>query len=534
MKHSVLRLDGNSIVSDNSAKFGGGLSLEGSASVTLAGRSSMHGNTASQSGGGLAAWDNSSVTLIGASSVQHNMAVGGGGLFAADQAVISCTGCFIAHNTAKLSEACALYQKLRSQSLVKELSQEDSLMMEHLKRENPDCWPNTSAGGGGLFVLSKASVTLAAGSSVHGNVVVHGSGGGLYLVDHASLVLTGGSSVQGNTAPGGRGGGLAAWDSVNMTLTGASRVEHNTAGHGGGLFATNRTVVSCTGCSIAHNTAKLAEACALLKRLAENFVEEHVFNGTEEETSYKVRFLHQPMVRGLTKDKPQCPCPSLDDVSCLRDMHAEGGGLCAVGNASVTLAAGSRVQGNVAVNGTGGGLYLAGYFNWIDKPSVTLTGDSSVHGNTAACGGGVYATSGSLTLTGGSNVQGNVADRDGGGLYVSKSSGNRFFAYAGGAVSEASVLITQGSSVHNNTAGSGGGGLSLSRASVVVVGGSSVHSNSAPTGGGMYMSDANVTLADGSSVHGNKALRGPGGGMHVVEASQVAIRNQSTVVNNTF
>lgn len=180
---------------------------------------------------------------------------------------------------------------------------------------------------------------------------------------NASITLTGGSRVQGNAAVK-RGGGLAVWNNAKLTLTGANHVQGNTArGSGGGLVATEHTVVSCTGCIISHNTVTFDEACALLLDL-------QVRSGYTDLLPEEWLTLDQ-----LKQEHPECECQSPgsnNGYCCAQYYNVRCGGVCAEGNASVTLARGSTIYKNIAVNGSGGGV-LAG-----NLASVRLTGGSSV------------------------------------------------------------------------------------------------------------------------------------------------------------
>ena len=373
---------------------------------------------------------------------------------------------------------------------------------------------NASEDGGGVFAMDNALLWVDGNSTVAGNSAT--SGGGIAAEGNASITLTGSSSIRGNAAPkSGSGGGLAVWDSVNVTLTGDSRVQDNTAFRGGGLFAMDRTFVSCSGCIISNNTAKPGVACA--------------------------KWEYGPK----TPDHPNCVCDEVweDAVSrrfgCMLVAGVCGGGIAIEGDASVTLAGGSRVHKNVAENGTGGGVSMCADFGDTSRergqrteaedavmdgyrfgqPSVTLTGASSVEANLAVYGGGMYAVGNArVTLTDGSSVHSNRAVADGGGL-LSRG--------------QVRVLLANGSSAHSNTAGGTGGGMQLS-GSLVLVGGSSVHDNTAQFGaGGILGSELRAELTDGSSVHSNTARYGPAGGLLLIEGTQLDISNQSMVVNNT-
>jgi hypothetical protein len=151
---------------------GGGIWVEGNASVTITDGSRVEGNLVGRDGGGLAALGNASVTITGKSKVQGNTAGGaGGGLVVFGYARLAVAGgSSISNNKA-------------------------------------------ARGGGGLDAEDSSTLTITGGSIVQGNTAAEG-GGGLVVFGSAHVDVTGGSNISNNTAAMLGGGGLAAWENA--------------------------------------------------------------------------------------------------------------------------------------------------------------------------------------------------------------------------------------------------------------------------------------------------------------------------------
>jgi hypothetical protein len=200
----------------------------------------------------------------------------------------------------------------------------------------------------------------------------------------------------------------------------------------------------------------------------------------------------------------------------------------------------SKVSGNDATNGGGGGIYnaagdvmlvrsevsgndaavgggmIGGGFGRFSNFSFT---NSTVSGNTARGSGGGIALFGraGVSMTS-SAVSGNTADGDGGGIYGEFNTGGSLFE----------------STVTGNTAGGAGGGI-FGNFSSFSLSNSTVSENSAVDGGGIYNSGAinepgfvrfgSVMLAN-SIVSGNTATNSGGGVAN--------FDGQLTVTDSTF
>jgi hypothetical protein len=143
------------------------------------------------------------------------------------------------------------------------------------------------------------------------------------------------------------------------------------------------------------------------------------------------------------------------------NITTDGGGVNVSGG-TFTMEENSKVYGNTAGNGSGGGVYVNSGGTFI------MLGNSSVSGNSSSQknGGGVAVISGgTFIMQGNSSVSGNTADNgNGGGVYVedgtftmkgsSSVSGNDSFDSGGGvAVTYGGTFTMEGGTIYGSNAG---------------------------------------------------------------------------------
>ena len=208
------------------------------------------------------------------------------------------------------------------------------------------------------------------------------------------------------------------------------------------------------------------------------------------------------------------------------NVFSLGGGVYADGVLNIS---GSVIAGNVALQGSGGGVCA-------NVTTVTITGsiiefnEARIEGSSTARGGGIFANGCQIMLSG-DTVRDNIAESSGGGIYSFDCEGSisgctitgNHGAESGGGLWVVSGSPAGGETViefctlsGNSTTGAGGGAY-LDRA---VAGSrmrdSFVFSNSAGRGGGVYAAGANgVPLVEGCTISGNTAVT-DGGGAYVM------------------
>jgi fibronectin-binding autotransporter adhesin len=309
--------------------------------------------------------------------------------------------------------------------------------------------------GGGIYNDDDGSTTIRA-STVGGNVVEGdgGSGGGIY--NDGVLDILEGSRIRGNEAPDGGGirnhgtttihastvGGTSEDDANRATtefgggidnrdrldILGGSLVTGNVALGGGGISAVGDATTTVSGSTVSNNVAFLGGGIYSTGRLT--LTEDSHVSGNEATHSGGGIFnaggdvtISASTVGGTTPDHA--------------NIAQLAGGIANTG--SLTLRARSRVVGNEATLGSGGGIYSAtpsAEVHLLERSAIThntarvdgggillevtnlyVEGLNFIESNSAGRNGGGVWVGGAATFNGGS-VSSNRADRNGGGLYV--------------------------------------------------------------------------------------------------------------------
>lgn len=431
---------------------------------------------------------------------------------------------------------------------------------------------------GNVFKVSGSSGKLTIKDTVETGVITggyaDGDGGGIYVTSGATLTVAGGS-VQGNNASND-GGGIYV-SNAELVMTGGS-VSNNTAGdNGGGIYTTDSAVLSLENAEITYNTSKNAGG-GLNIHLKENAALKGcliAYNQTEDSNGGGL--VMNASGKTLTLDKTTVKNNAADDA---------GGGIYI--DAGTVEMKGGTVNGNTAEDG--GGVYISSSDTFImtqnavvsnnvtTKQSgggITCKGDLSITGaavknnHSAKHGGGIYYqhSGGELTLTN-ATVQANLADKDGGGIYLESGTvimdggslagntsidgggifvtGNTHFTAKNGAVISGNTVTEQdgggivnkgettleNATVRDNKAKSNGGGIWTS--DKLTVSGSAIENNTAKSeaGGGICHVDGKVYLKGQNLITANTA-GSFGAGIYVdEEADSIYIQDKLTVTDN--
>ena len=215
-RSGYLIMNGNSVVSGNTAASGGGVynhnvtsQYEGtfSAVMTMNDNSSVAENEATRYGGGI--WVGARLTMNGSSTVANNTSgMGGGGV----------NGDNMARNSVFYFNSGEIYN-------------------------------NTSRMGGGVY-FDGGTIYMKDGS-VHHNVGT--SGGGIYLWMGASLTMENGAIHHNSTNESGYGGGI--YSTYSTVLMSGGSITENEANYGGGISNILRSTFEMKGGSITQNVA---------------------------------------------------------------------------------------------------------------------------------------------------------------------------------------------------------------------------------------------------------------------------------------
>ena len=166
-----------------------GLVVTGNARVLLTDQSEVTGNF----GGGLQVDGNASVTIDGGTSVAKNTKIGrGAGLYVSGNAVVLVSNATVSGNIAR-----SLYGT------------------------------TARSRGGGIYAGGRSAVTISHQAGIQDNKAAYG--GGVAAVDQANVTIENNSKVSSNIAAGGVGGGIYAAGNATVTVTGLGLVSSNVA-----------------------------------------------------------------------------------------------------------------------------------------------------------------------------------------------------------------------------------------------------------------------------------------------------------------
>lgn len=391
-----------------------------------------------------------------------------------------------------------------------------------------------SIGGGVDVDASSGNESQATLDNVHitGNTGTYGAG--LYIGTRAVVTLTNGTLIDNNAASI-HGGGARVWGKLVLTSW-AGGITHNTAPHGGGVSVPGGVLHMRPG-HVGNNQATAASG----RGGGIHVLDGGVVTATNSSNVYRNSAYDGG---GIYADDARV---TLGAVIHSNVAANDGGGLYL--NNSMLYADSTRLgdtvagRHNEATAGAGGGLYAQ---------DSTIEFNGRVYNNRAATqGGGVFAESSAVTLTnahvGGTgenqanDVTGSVF---GAGLYFNDThatldntvvASNTFSSgagWGGGIVAwEGSVVtLTNDSRVENHHApnagwfGGAGAGL-LVYSSTVTLDNSQVLSNTADIlGGGIYMVlTSTLNVLNGSAIAHNHVITGSGGGIAAVGAPDINI-----------
>ena len=448
----------SSWVGDNSASVdGGGIYKAGSGTLILR-NSTVGSNTTTKNGGGIYLAQGfaelTESSYVGTDSSPNSAASGGGIYVAAGTSLTIEDLCGIAGNTA-------------------------------------------SADGGGVYcggVLDFRGGSIGGSGASHANTAVNG--GGVYLVSAASLIMDGSAEIAYNTAT--NGGGVYVGSGASLTMENLSAVMHNTAtANGGGI--NNSGIVTMSGGTVSGNTGggMYNTASGTIFMYGSAVVGDSSKTETASESAYANKG------SGITSQGTVYLGYSDSGTKVPLTGGIYYNGDCGIGLLNGTLFMDS---GNISYN-WGRGVYV-GSDDYNKYGTFTMTG-GTIQGN--ACdgpGGGVYCGyHGRFTMNGGT-VSGNTAT-NGGGVAIANSlssftmtdgtiSGNTATGNGGGVYIAANTFTMSGGTISSNASGSYGGGIYNSGTFNMT--GGTISGNTAVTSGGGLAVWSTVTLGGDASI----------------------------------
>ena len=390
---------------------------------------------------------------------------------------------------------------------------------------------NYANDGGGVATYNSV-FNLKSNSDIYENIALK-KGGGILLENNSIALFTdpfsviGASNGKQNSVTNGNGGGLFASDS-SIVLSNSSRFLHNFAsGDGGGAYLTNSSLTIATDASIgvtldsctnyaggngggifaANSTLNLKDSTEILSAYAESngggiFAENSTIlfdNSTLGNSDAAYGNMAADAGGGLFAVN----CSSVfENAEVLNNktfsFFAAGGGMNFFGS-NYFLAANTRFCGNFS--DYGGAIYFNNAIGNITIDSCSITNNK-----TNARGGGIMGYDyTSLKICGNSEISYNSAAHYGGGIYL---------------LDNASVDISSKTLspviISDNTAFEGGGIYGKDECSVSASGNIWLRRNKAQNGGGIYIEEASSIVMSNSSffiprLFGNEAAENGGG-----------------------
>jgi hypothetical protein len=427
----------NVTISGNSGASGAGLYDAAGATLTVNG-GSIASNTASLVAGGVYALGTTNLSNV---NVHDNTAIQGGGAVVGNAATLTVTGGAISNNTAT---AAALGQG----------------------------W------GGGVYVVGKTGTTPAtaagvlniSGTTLNSNLASGGAfaaaGLGGAILSSGTLTIDG-ASFSGNRATGtgslgGLGGAIYHGGSApavpQMTITNTAILGGGvTNAVGGGAIAAANDFTA-TGLTVSGNVAQLGGGI---------FSSANTSLTNSTVTLNKATHPSAAIGGGIDVVRPSASTTStvtLDNTNVTNNTSAVYGGGLGIGFGVTTeIRNGSKVDGNIAIQGAGVQNYGA----------LTVRASSVSSNNASYQGGGIY--NGSAVAT------------------------------------ETPSLTLVNAAIDDNTAASGGGGLVSIKGATLTSTNGHVNGNSAIGGGGLALGDFAPATFDGTDFIGNTASNLGGG-----------------------
>lgn len=363
-------ITGNKAITD-SRNDGGGILAAGS-NLTITG-STITENTAPDCGGGLfLSHTNANIT---GSTIEGNQATYGAGVYlndSPDVAEADCTGSHthnitgtnINHNTASILGG-GMYVGLKS-----------NVTLTGSTLDGNATTDKTGGQGGAIVAYGAGDITLDSTTVMNNNA---GVGGGLYslgiAVSDTHITLRNNTKFTGNTAASGAGIYLvrSSGNNILLELT-DSAIDNNTASSGGGgIFAYDGVQINANKASFNGNKAASGAGIYLygqnnkvMAELTDSFIDNNIasdwgggifaYNGAEVKAN---------------------------NTSISNNKGGNAGGLLVWNNSSAELSNGSKVIGNTATKGNGGGVYAI-------NGTVTATDCDIIHNTATGNGGGIY------------------------------------------------------------------------------------------------------------------------------------------------
>ncbi|MBR5910367.1 MAG: hypothetical protein IKZ55_00080 [Bacteroidales bacterium] len=423
-------------ITNNTAKFGGGINNIGTTTLTncTIGGSTENKNTARGAdsydygqGGGIYQGGTSSSLTLENTDISYNESVGNGGGIHIIGGTLSFTGTILPiHHNQATREGGGMYISFSSGSF----SLNAALTVRN----------NTANDGGGIYTNGDITLQgLTIGGSAADYNQANNNGGGIY-----STGATGNKSMTLNNVncsynkASNLGGGICNYNGSNLNMNSVSLNYNEANNRGGGLHQSGESTIAMTNTTINYNKSSTSGGGIY-----------HSGDAT------------------YTLDNNSTVSYNSSGIN-----SGYGGGVY-VNGGSPTFTGGS-ITHNYNMHSTpysrlGGGVYVNGGSPTFNNVQITDNGNETVSGTTYTTytGGGVYInTTGSyLSSFSGCTIQNNTASSQGGGVYIRTNGTSNFYSCT----------------IQNNTTGGFGGGVFIGQDAIMGVSGAMIVKNNKST-----------------------------------------------------
>lgn len=234
---------------------------------------------------------------------------------------------------------------------------------------------------GGCIQVNGTSKLKLQGGTLAGNVCSAHDGGAVALFDNATFEMTGGKICYNGAASGG--GVMAYWTSTTFSMSGGE-ISYNVAtGSGGGVRAEG-TSFTMTGGAISNNVANAGNgggvycnASTIAVKKGDFIGNEAGYNSSTDQGGDGGAFEIAAGRHGVFG--------ATGAVNIKTNKARIGGGICAEGNASITLYGTVTIQNNTATL-SGGGIQGGSSYAGSDTHVINIYG-VTITGNTVSAGG---------------------------------------------------------------------------------------------------------------------------------------------------
>ena len=443
------------LIKDNFARATGGGGIHGGAGTTIniTGGAITH-NTAQNTGGGINLYASTAparLSVSGDVEISNNRALttGGGGIFAPDNSVVHILeGVRIAGNRAYTNTGAG--GGVRIMGSATEFVLDGGEIVDNF---------STSAGGG-VHLGADSHFDLRSGTIADNRAT--GTGGGIHVGINAGVSMEGGE-IRENRSDS-TGGGIHLLSSSRLEMSGDAQIIENRSydGGGGGVFATNATIImrdaSALDGNISRGTMPSGGGARVVGNSSFDISGESSISGN-----------HSDQSGGGVSIGGSATFSLSGDVEVLANSAQRSGGIHGDADARIDIRDEVRIAGNSATTTGGGiGLDLNAELDFYDD---VLVNNNTASGN----GGGVHVSWESSFNMHGGLITNNTSHSNGGGVMLWRSA---HFTMLGGSItnngalrvgggiglpgtwSEAPVAVhIQQGSITGNSAGASGGGI---------------------------------------------------------------------------